>query len=431
MASRTGQIALGAALAASLALHLSAFGLAREIADWRRAIVTESRAAQPETPPADERLPNETEFKPGIDKGAPAMVTWIGYEEYEEHLAQLGETDQAAFTSAISRGTPDSMSTEQAPPPQTPPEQTKAQASGQTPDVAPALPPIEATKIDDPKTGEAAPPAPETAEAPSSTDAKAPATEAAPNVESVTLPVPPAEQTARAPVESKTDEAKPAEATPELPPAEILLRGPEEEEPARVQPERRTDQSMQEQQPQPTPETDPSLLPMSVPTPMPGVAPMPVSAPQGEPVAKDAASSEKDSSATSTKEVAESKWNNGKPLAVKGMELHPYSLQRHILLDSRDFMFSQQLNRGRWEGRVRRNPIVSMRFGRDGRVGEIRLIRLSGFAPLDQTYLTSWIARWKAVDKRLAQLGPGELTSPILMKIVFIDEPEAKAESPR
>lgn len=421
---------MGAALVVSLALHLSAFGLARGIADWRQAVVTESRVAEPEAPAADEppSPPDEEEFNPGIEKGAPALVTWIGYDEYEEHLAQLGETDQAAFTSAIARGAPDAMSTEQVAPQQTPPEEVKAPASAPTLEVTPATqPPVLATKIDDPKTGEAAPPAPEVAEAQGFTEAKTQATEIAPEVESVTLPVQPAEQTAPPPIESKANEAKPAEAAPELPPAEAPVRGPGEDEPARIQPERQTEQSAPESQPHSTPEMNPSPFPMSVPTPLPGIAPTPVSTPQGEPVAKDAASSEKDSSATSTKKVPEIKWDNGQPLAAKGMELRPYSLQRHILWDSHDVMFAQQLNRGRWEGRVVRNPIVSMRFDRHGRVGEVKLIRPSGFAPLDDLYLKSWIARWTAVDKRLTELGPEELTSPIQMKIVFIDEPEAKA----
>jgi hypothetical protein len=159
---------------------------------------------------------------------------------------------------------------------------------------------------------------------------------------------------------------------------------------------------------------------------MPGVAPTPVLPPHGEPVAKDAQQREKDSPATSERQTPESKWDNGKPLAVEGMELRPYSLYKHITWDSKDVMFAQQLNRGNWEGRVERNPIVSMRFDRHGRVGDVKIIRPSGFAPLDQLYLKSWMSRWTAADKRLADLGPEELTNPIQMKIIFIDEPAPK-----
>jgi len=412
---------------ASLALHLSAFGLARTIRDWRQTAVTESRAAEPEAPAADDPSPDEEEFKPGIEKGAAALVTWIGYDEYKEHLAQLGETEQAAFTSAMARGIPESMSVEQVPPQQTPPEEAESPALATGPEAAP---PVEATKIDEPRVSDAGPPAREVAEARGASDAESQATEAAPKVESIALPVQPAEQIAPPPVESKTDEAKPAEAAPESLPAESPVKGPEKEEPARIEPERHPEQKKVDEASPSIAERSPSRLPMSVPTPLPGVAPTPISTPQGEPVDRDAAASEKDSSATSTKETPETKWNNGKPLAVEGMELQPYSLQRHIMLDSRDVLFSQQLNRGRWEGRVMRNPIVSMRFDRYGRVGDVRLIRPSGFAPLDQRYLMSWIARWTAVDKRLEQLGVDELTSPIEMKIVFIDEPKAKAAEP-
>jgi len=431
MTSRTGQITLGTALVASLALHLSAFGLAHTIRDWRPALVTESHATEPQPSPADEPPPEEDEIKPGIERGAPALVAWIGYEEYQEHLARLGETDQAAFTSAIARGEPDSTSAEQDPPRQTPPEEAKAQASPPPPEVVPTPQgPVVATKIDDPKVSEAAAPPPEVAEAQGASDAKTQALEPARKVESVALPVQPAEQRAPAPVESKVEEATPAEATPELQVAQVPVKGPDEDEPARIEPERQPEQEQVDEPSPPSPEVEPSPPATSVPTPMAGLALTPVSTPQGERVEKDAAASEKDSSATSVEEIPESKWDSGKPLAVKGMELRPYSLQRHILWDSHDVMFSQQLNHGRWEGRVQHNPIVSMRFDRHGRVGEVRIIRPSGYAPLDQLYLQSWMARWTAADKRLEQLSADELTSPIQMKIVFIDEPKVKAAKP-
>ena len=43
-------------------------------------------------------------------------------------------------------------------------------------------------------------------------------------------------------------------------------------------------------------------------------------------------------------------------------------------------------------------------------------------------YLKSWIARWTAAGERLAQLKAEELTAPIQMKIVFIEEPPPKTD---
>jgi len=46
----------------------------------------------------DERKDSPDKLKLGIDDGSPSTLTWIGYEQYEKHLAQLSEVEQAAFT---------------------------------------------------------------------------------------------------------------------------------------------------------------------------------------------------------------------------------------------------------------------------------------------------------------------------------------------
>jgi outer membrane biosynthesis protein TonB len=50
---------------------------------------------QPDAP-EEENRPETVEL--GIDAETPSTLTWIGYEEYEEHLARLSEVEQAAFT---------------------------------------------------------------------------------------------------------------------------------------------------------------------------------------------------------------------------------------------------------------------------------------------------------------------------------------------
>ena len=217
---------------ASLALHLSAFGLARTIAHWREVVVTELRAMEPEPPQAGEPSPppEEDELRPGIEKGAPALATWIGYEEYKQHLAQLGETDQAAFTSAIARGLPESTSAEQVPPQQTPPDASPPAGSPPVESVAAVMdtPPVGAKRIDEPQTGESAPESPEAAQA----QTKQPA----PAVESFELPAEPSGPTLPAPLESQATEERPAEATQTKPHAIKPVVSDVRDEPTRVEP---------------------------------------------------------------------------------------------------------------------------------------------------------------------------------------------------
>ncbi len=42
--------------------------------------------------------PSPPEVKLGLETATASTLTWIGYEEYEEHLAALSEVEQAAFT---------------------------------------------------------------------------------------------------------------------------------------------------------------------------------------------------------------------------------------------------------------------------------------------------------------------------------------------
>ena len=53
-------------------------------------------------PPAPEPEAQKPEL--GIEESMTKTMNWIGYEEYEEHLARLGETDQAEFIMQPSGG---------------------------------------------------------------------------------------------------------------------------------------------------------------------------------------------------------------------------------------------------------------------------------------------------------------------------------------
>jgi len=169
--------------AASLVLHavvllplLAAFVTAAP-ASGRAALASALDAEAPETPPTEPEVPL------GLDVDRPMRATWVGYDEYREHLAELAEIEQAAFraTDAARPGDPGSA----APPPA--PESAPAEEAPERPTSTPepARDPLlellrqvaRAGPLDAPRTGDAteprapdmpsvepvpAPPAPET-----------------------------------------------------------------------------------------------------------------------------------------------------------------------------------------------------------------------------------------------------------------------------
>ena len=75
------------AVSGSVVVHLFAFGFAVE---WFFPL--EARAIEHDAPPP----PKENESVPlGIEHSDAATLTFIGYEEYREHLARLSEVEQA------------------------------------------------------------------------------------------------------------------------------------------------------------------------------------------------------------------------------------------------------------------------------------------------------------------------------------------------
>ena len=85
------------------------------------------------TPPEE---PPDDSVKLGIDESTESSMTWIGYDEYEEHLAALAETEQAAFTDSTMGGTPSepASSPAPAPAPEPQPPDNAQDESGETND---------------------------------------------------------------------------------------------------------------------------------------------------------------------------------------------------------------------------------------------------------------------------------------------------------
>ncbi len=208
----------------------------------------------------DAANPEDDLVKPGLEKGSDAGMAWIGYEEFEEHIARHAETDQAAFTDKAPSG-------------------GGAPAVG-APTAAPPSPTPElATTPEQPAPAQPAPPQPPAPPPPPPTPAEIPNVPVVAEGLGGTLPIIPAETPKPAPEQPPLQAAAPVE--PQLPPSK--------------------------------PTTASSGAAQAAPAPgNPGA---------GAPSQDTGAPSETESDATSIIDAPPSKWRNGKPLAAKGLEI--------------------------------------------------------------------------------------------------------------
>ncbi|MCZ6837180.1 MAG: hypothetical protein O7G85_15505, partial [Planctomycetota bacterium] len=84
-------------------------------------------------PEVEPLVPPEEETPLGLDIDTPSTLTWVGYEEYEEHIAALAKMDQAAFTDD-----PAAPPTPQVLADPTPPQETQETESQKTPEPTPS-----------------------------------------------------------------------------------------------------------------------------------------------------------------------------------------------------------------------------------------------------------------------------------------------------
>ena len=101
----TISISFGSALAASILAHIAAALIVISVIDHATASSTDSREIRHEDPPPPPPPP-ESEVKLGIEESEANTVTFIGYEEYEKHLARLSEVEQAAMQKNVAGGAP-------------------------------------------------------------------------------------------------------------------------------------------------------------------------------------------------------------------------------------------------------------------------------------------------------------------------------------
>lgn len=441
MQENTSYNTLILAVLISLILHLGMLALADYLQQHKTAFMTITKINTEneddlvkEDDPEDKTKPKIT---PGIENGAPATVTWIGYAEYEKHLAQLAEVEQAAFTtnnplisppqfvsenqqasqadvkSVINKTDTNQLSelNYQSERSDTSTETTNQTANrvAETIDVPDAQPDnveyvtdntnsenVIPVINDDNNTSEKTP---ELAQEPPDINAESEVVKTDAETETTDKP---GDDTVVTELENETVNDADKAAEPDI----IMV----DEQPDDLIISEQTTK-IDEQKVNGKADTDNEI-------------PKPVVMESDQPVVPVADISDKDSEATSTKKIPEIDWQNGKPIAVEGVEILPYSLYRHIIVDSKDRMFAV-----RWDGMIKRNPIVSLQFDRMGKVRHVTLLRNTGYKTFDDMYLSTWLSRWTAKGKSLQTLKKDELCEPIIFKLLFIDEPEPNKQN--
>ncbi len=295
--------------------------------------------------------PEDDLVKPGLDDGSDQGMAWIGYAEYQEHLARHAETDQAAFTDKETGGggAPAQGAPEQAPP-------VPSEPGAQQPPTPP--------------TPEQAQPSPEPAQR-----SPPPAPPTSPPVPEIQLPVAPVGPEGTLPlVQPPTPPAPPEQPQPQ---AQIQPQPPSQPQPE-TQPQQPTPQ-----QPQPQ-ATQGATAPTVAPVPGPPGAQGPSDA-QGD-------RSDRESDATSIVDAPPSKWRNGKPLAQKGLEIITRKPELPILT-------RLTTSPG--------NPICEIIFDKSGKPVTCKILLSSGTEDVDGPVLDA-LYRWRARGEQLQKLAPGK-----------------------
>jgi hypothetical protein len=287
-------------------------------------------------PPPMEPEPEEPIL--GIDESMAKTMNWIGYEEYEEHLARLSENDQAAFdlTNSGGGGAPPST------PENAAAESIKEQATRKS-ELAP--PTVTANTPEDPNNPQAP---------------KSDVLKDAPKIET--------KDNKKNEPEAKGKDAEKSEGEAETKETEKAA----EEAPAEESPK-------PEKTPKPSEPKPPAPEPKPAPQEGPGSG-------EGEP-GNSTTPADRESDATSVIEVPRELWNRGRPLAAQGVELQT----RRPMLDT-----LTQLN-ARFG-----NPLVEINFARNGRPTSAKILESSGDIRLDEPILDSlyrWRAKGKKLQE--------------------------------
>ena len=334
----------------------------------------------------------------GIDESEADTLTWIGYREYEEHLARLSEVEQAAMLAAPSAGGgggPAGSSASAAAAPSPPPLPGAARPSASAPaSTAPADPVERPERLVDPEIR--------------SDEATRP-TETPSDVE----PETPTEATTSEPTPSPDPTTKPDEETTsretEEDPAEETKKPESETEPRESPDEKPEPKPEPKPGPAPSPEPTPGEEPTPTPSPEPGEEPSeepsetPGQGPPAPPTPESGNDADRDAEATSVIDTPPANWRNGRPLAAEGLEIRTRRLAIPLLT---------------WNSlRPTATPVAELEFLPNGRPKTARLVESSGDAKLDD-YILDALFRWRASGKRLKEL-EGDETALVRLRLLL------------
>ncbi len=385
---------------------------------------------------------HEEPVRLGVDDSEAQTMNWIGYDEYQEHLAELAEVEQAAFRMQIASGASGTAPTGL--PPQLP-TLTAAQASEPKPlNTLPGNTSPQAANVKGDETSTALVPTEvvattSVAEATSAATSEAPteavpATAQQPRVEQKASDASTAEVTS--PINSvDTPSSLPAEGehTVPLPPLLDPSSHPSPDQPAveEIKPVPPTTAPIAEETAEATPAVEPhepaatsaasssgtpdsnaspldsngGATPAVTPTEATGTQPTPPT-PAGKPseiVSRDGALSDRESDATSIIDVPPNLWKSGRPLAAKGITLKT----------KRPTFTALNMIDG-----IGRNPIAELVLGRDGKTMRARLVRSTGNSSADEALVNS-LYGWSASGKQVEKLKPGD-TLTIRIRLILL-----------
>lgn len=429
----------------------------RRIQEQIRQREPERKPKEPEAKADIEEEKEEEKVELGIDESDAVTMNWIGFSEYEKHLAALAEVEQAALrleTSSGSRGEGPSTL------PPTPPAESLAVSPQPGPDPDPSVDrgiaaPTETTLAGATSTAPSAP-APATAEtardeaaasvdttsdttsdSANETDRPAtdrplsePATETATETPTEPTAVPellarpaedPRDGTLTSPPPQETE--SPVKSAPS---GADLLREPREgadrEIVSPLPPSERVDETADPTVPAERTEAagasnDPAeqtgsksaaggaLGAQAVPgtSTMPS-QPSPAGAP-GDARSEQGRLSTRESDPTSTIDVPQAVWQFGAPLARKGVRLDTVR-PRFTTLNLIDG--------------IRFNPIVELVIGRDGVPQHVVISRSTGNLGANEE-LRAALYKWRASGKQIEQLKPGQTITIRLRLIMLAD----------
>lgn len=397
MDDRRANLSLGVSLISSGALHLAV------IVPLMLAMMTPasaptqvrseiaSRDLDREKPEKDE----EDEPRLGIDADTPSSLTWVGYEEYEEHLARLSEVEQAAFRMHES-GLPEPADPQ---PDDAPPDEALVAEPSELPTIDQPEPVTEEA-VADSMAAQAHEPVEESTEEPSESAESAAASLPRDGFKGMLDELfdglrikPGAAEPSFEP--GWTDEPIPAETPgeddePAVEPFDEVA-GASLDEPAEAA-EREEDAADAESSAAPTQPAEERESAREQPPAS--------SLPEGEPDEGDV--SDREADATSTVDVPPENWRLGRPLAASGVELKP---QRP------EFTLLQQMSASPG------NPLVVIRFGSDGVPRNAEIVRSSGNHSVD-AFLETSLYRWRASGEEIENLAAEE-TFDVRIRIIF------------